>query len=122
MSFAVVDFITKDSELIHDPNVHFVFLIRHPHPTVISFYKRFASIPGTWPDTFRNFIGYEAEYKLFQIVKENAVNKPIILLTEDLCDQPKQTIHSLCKRLEIPYIPHSLEWKNLGESFTWSLD
>jgi hypothetical protein len=114
MSFAVEDFLLNDLEFVQNPNVHFVFLIRDPHPTAISFYNKL----GVWPEEWNFLLGYKAEYEIFQFVKKNAVNKPFIIFTEDLYQDPEKTIQAFCNRLEIPFISESLHWEALSRDFT----
>ncbi len=114
MSFAVENFLLNDLEFVQNPNVHFVFLIRNPHPTAISFYNKL----GIWPEEWNFFLGYKAEYEIFQFVKKNAVHKPFIIFTEDLYQDPEKTIQAFCKRMEIPFIPESLHWEALSPDFT----
>lgn len=114
MSFAVENFLLNDLEFVQNPDVHFVFLIRNPHPTAISFYNKL----GAWPEEWNFLLGYQAEYEIFQFIKKNAVNKPFIILTEDLYHDPEKIIQAFCNRLEIPFIPESMHWKAMSNDFT----
>lgn len=114
MSFAVENFLLNDLEFVQNPDVHFVFLVRNPHSTAISFYNKL----GVWPEEWNFLLGYKAEYEIFQFVKKHAVHKPFIIFTEDLYQDPEKTIQAFCKRLEIPFIPESLQWEALSPDFT----
>lgn len=114
MSFAVEEFLLNDLAFVQNPAVQFIFLIRNPHHTAISFYHKL----GVLPDEWNSLIGYRAEYEIFQFVKKHAVNPPLILRTEDLYKRPEETIKVFCNRLEIPFLPESLQWSDLTADFT----
>lgn len=114
MSFSLKPFLLGDKEFVSSPDIFFVFLVRNPHHTVISFYNKIQSIP----DNFSYLIGYQACFELFEYVKNNGANKPLILHTEDLYNDPQLTVQRFCEEIKIPFIPESLEWDNLGENFT----
>jgi hypothetical protein len=114
ISFAVVEFLLNDPEFVQDPDLQFVFLLRNPHHVVISFYKKQTILPAG----FDQLVGYEATYRIFQFVQENAARKPLILFTEDLYNEPEKTVKFFCDEVGVPYLPHSLEWSNLGDQFS----
>ncbi len=114
MSFAVEDFLIDDHGFVQNPKSYFLFLIRNPHHVALSFYNKVKSIP----DRLDYLLGYKAEYSIFEFVKKHAQNQPIIILTEDLYQFPEKTIRALCQRLELPHIPESLHWSDLGADFT----
>ncbi|HUD01027.1 MAG TPA: hypothetical protein VMR37_01755 [Rhabdochlamydiaceae bacterium] len=114
VSFAVEEFLLNNLTFVQNPAVQFVFLIRNPHHTAISFYYKL----GVWPEELNFLIGYKAEYEIFQFVKKHAVNKPFILMTEDLYNRPEETIKAFCERLEMPFLPESMHWSDLSADFT----
>lgn len=111
ISFAVEEFLINDSEFIQNENVHFVFLMRDPHHTAISFYKKVQ----TTPFGMNHLLGYESLYRILSKVLKEAKHKPLILLTEDLYNAPEKTIQLFCQHTEIPYLPEALVWSN-GET------
>ena len=114
MSFGVRDFLIQDKEMMNNPNIRFIFLIRNPHHTVISFYKKCGSIP----DRFSFLCGYQATYELLKAINEHSVYKPLIIYSEDLYEHTEETIKRMCDYLEIPFKPESLAWPDLGSEFT----
>ncbi|MBS0648939.1 MAG: hypothetical protein JSS10_06935 [Verrucomicrobia bacterium] len=113
ISFAVEGFLLNDLEFVQNPNVYFVFLMRNPHPTAVSFYNKLQ----TWPEEWNFLLGYKAQYEIFQFVKRNAANKPILFFTEDLYNDPEKTVKAFCSRLEIPFVPESMQWQALSTEF-----
>ena len=116
MSFAFKNFLKDFPELMQDPDIHFVFLIRNPHHSVISFYKKQTST--IVDDKLSFLIGYQACYELYQEICTHARNKPLILRTEDLYTNPRATIEQFCAHVGIEFFEHALSWENLGEDFT----
>jgi len=119
MSFVVHDFLQKDIELVKNKNVYFIFMIRNPHHSVISFYNKVNDVV----DGFSDLIGYKACYEIFQDIKKRGANFPIIIYSEDLYTRPSDTVKYLCKHIGIPFKESSLHWSDLGENFSgepWS--
>lgn len=114
MSFAVEEFLLKDQELITKSNVYFVFLLRNPHDVTISFYRKTTKMF----DGFSETIGYKACYNIFEHINHHAINKPIILFTEDLYSNPEATVKKFCDHIGIPFKEESMHWENLGTDFT----
>jgi hypothetical protein len=112
MSFATKDFLLKDIKLIKNPQVYFVFLLRDPHHSVISFYNRMKNNFDS-----SDVIGYQAAYEIFQKVQHEAINPPFIISTEDLYNNPRATIEAFCAKLGIEFKEESMHWENLGSEF-----
>lgn len=102
-------------EFIQNKNVHFVFLLRNPHESLISFYKKSRSCPAI----LNYIIGYEPFYNIVQKVKMKSTNKLTVILTEDLCGNPEKVIKEFCDSLSIPFIPESLHWSSEDQIFDY---
>ncbi len=113
MSFSLKEFLIEDLGLMKKSNVYFVFLLRNPHHSIISFYHKFNRIF----EGFENVIGYRQAYELFDAISAQAHNRPLILFSEDLAAKPKETIEKFCRHIEIPFIETALSWKDLGRDF-----
>lgn len=113
ISFAVEELLLNDDDFIRDERVHFVFLIRNPHHTAISFYKK---VGWNFP-MMDHLLGYQSLYHIYQKVEKVSPNPPLILLTEDLYNRPEDTIRHFCDFLQIAYLPQALHWSPLGPSF-----
>lgn len=116
MSFAVDQFLLQDEEFITNPHVHFVFLLRNPHHTIISFYNKRNEVEDN-NTSFAHLVGYQACYEIFQKIKSVAANRPYIILSEDLYTNPEETIKAFCAQIGIEYMPEALSWDNLGSGF-----
>lgn len=113
MSFAVMENLLNDLEFIRNTKVHFVFLMRNPHHSAISFYKK---IGGAIP-RMEELLGYESLYHIYQKVEKESPHPLLIILTEDLYNSPEETIKYFCEFLNIPYHDKALHWPALDPSF-----
>jgi hypothetical protein len=113
LGFILAPYLINNPEIIQNPQVHFVFLIRNPHSVIISDYQGHGKI-------IENFIylaGFKPCYDIFKMVKHDGAHNPVIICAEDLYAHPNKTAEQLCKNLEIPFTQSMLQWKNLGTSF-----
>ena len=108
------DFLTHDNEFLISDKVQFVFLIRNPHHMIISFLNR----TSTPPPNFSHRIGCKATFELFDLVQKKAAHKPLLIFSEDLYQNPEETIQRFCSHVQIPYDSHALAWQSLGSE--WS--
>lgn len=115
ISFHLRDFLLQDPELIRNPNIQFVFLLRDPHSSTLSFYKK--SIPDFPFPGFSKLVGYEATFDIFQAVQKQGAHPPIFIRTEDLHTHPRETVQELCRKLDIPFLEKSLYWEKLDDQF-----
>lgn len=115
MSFAVYKNLLQDQDLMHDPRVYFVFLLRNPHHTILSWYQRQRAMGF---DPRLDLINYGECYDLFNYVYSHAKHRPLVILSEDLYTHSTQTIQSFCNHVDIPFLEEALSWKDLGAEFT----
>jgi len=109
MSFALANII--DEEFITNPDVYFVFLLRKPQDTIISFYLKHSIME----EDFSEWLGYKPSYDIFQKIIANSSKKPLILFSEELSSSPESTIKKFCEYVQIPFLEESLTWKSLDE-------
>lgn len=114
ISRSVKDFLLQDQNLVKKENIYFIFLVRNPHHSIISFYKKILHI---FPN-FSDIIGYESTYEILKYVQKNSPNKPLIILSEDLYNNPSQTIEEFCQSCDLDWNQNALHWTNLGDDFT----
>jgi Sulfotransferase domain len=112
ISFSLEPFL--DQELLQSEQVHFVFLLRNPHHSIISFYQK----DKMQFSTVNTLLGYEPLYNILQKVEKEAKNKPLLMLTEELYNDPEGAIQALCSHLEIPYLPEALHWQGQASPST----
>lgn len=113
MSFAVVDALLKDPEFIQNEKIWFVFLVRNPHHSIISFYNKLQMIP----EGFDTLVGVESLFCLYEALKCQLKNPPVLIRAEELYTNPYASIKALCEMLQIPFMAHALSWERLGDAF-----
>ncbi len=111
MSFHLKEFL--DDEIINNPNVYFIFLLRNPHHTIASLYKKIGSIV----EDFHLAIGYQSAWEIHQMITAKSNRKPLILFSEELSSHPEDVVKTFCDYVGIPFFEHSLAWERLGEDF-----
>lgn len=109
MGFSVIEYFKQDKDFVNNPNVSFVYLIRHPIKVLPSLYK-------IMPDASLEFIGYEALYNLKDII-------PIkyIFDADDLENKPEIIYNQFCNILNITKIAKALSFQ-LPPSEDWKGD
>lgn len=113
ISNAVEEVLLSDLGFIKNPQVQFVFLLRNPHHTALSFYKKCPE----QTHALKEFMGFEALYKVYCRM-ESLIDRSLpIILSEDLCDHPEETVQAFCETMHISYIPEALHWKQLDDQF-----
>ncbi len=117
MGTAVCNFLLNDAELVTNPNVYFVFLVRDPHRTILSYYKKIGSIDQLYRP-FSFLVGYKSCYRVYTHIKDNGVRTPYIVRAEDLYDNAEPALADLCAYLGIDNKPEALHWQALGKDFT----
>ena len=118
MSFSFEAFIKAVPELMADPNIYFTFLLRDPHPCIISYYKKMQQDTIDFIiEDFDHLTGFPALYNSFRFVQDNAINKPCVIHAEQLYNNTKNTVRAFCNQLNISYDDKHLNWRNLGDTF-----
>ncbi len=119
MGYTVAEFLTQDTqdatELIKNSNVYFFFLIRNPHHSMISFYRKICNCTSA---DLAHTIEYESCMRLFNSIKDRVANPPRIIFSENLYANPEETIKQFCEYCTIPVLDHALKWPSLGQDFT----
>lgn len=112
-SLIVQDLLRHDERLFSNPDVTFAMLLRNPHHAIISFYKKL----GTVINGFSDVVGQKGCYELFQEIKKRTGKDPVIVITEELYEQPREAMERFCQGVNIPFVPEALQWESLGSNF-----
>lgn len=127
LSFAFYPLAKEDPSFLSDPKIHFVFLLRNPHSSSISFYLKQEAENNCEDFTFNEerfsrLIGFKNLYETYQEVLKHSPNKVTILFAEDLAENPQKTLSNLCASLNIPFLDSSLSFTPYTADFsgtTW---
>jgi len=80
------------------------FIIRNPKQAIGSLYKM-------WPDFDFDETGYKQQFELYNHIVGLGREKPIIIDSDDLCNNTVKTYASYCELLEINYDVKHLSWE-----------
>jgi hypothetical protein len=113
MSIASEEFLHSNPDFVTLEPARFFFLMRNPHHTVISFYRK---CPDP-VDELHDVLGYEHLYNIMLWIQERTGKSPYVIVAEDLCNHPEETVAEFCEKMEIAFIPNSTQWEALDEHF-----
>ena len=109
MCYYVRDRIHGDADFIR--RMTSTFLVRDPKRTIPSYFRL---DPGVTLEE----IGCEAQYRHFERVGEITGETPIVIDAADLAEDPAGALRAYCRALELPFMPHALEW-DVGLPAAW---
>lgn len=118
MVVAAHKIIPADLALLKNPDIYFVFLLRSPHATVTSYSKRAVNLPNDLADR----IGCKVMYELFDVIQKNAKHKPLLILAEELFNDPVHIVQKFCGHVKIDFDEKYLSWPNLGPDFDGAIE
>jgi hypothetical protein len=81
-----------------------VFLIRHPRQTIASYY-------AINPEMTCDQVGFEALFELFEAVREQTGQTPLLIDAEDLMSDPEAVISAFCHHVGIDFKAEALAWR-----------
>jgi len=88
------------------------FLIRDPNKAIPSLYQASTNPKLTGWNYFDPIeAGFRQMYELYDFVRENLDDNPVIVDADDLLDQPDEIMKSYCNDVRIPYEPHMTSWE-----------
>lgn len=119
MTIPVDEFLQQQPDFLTKKNVFFIFLVRNPHHSIVSFYKGHdEKIFGEFP----TWISTKSTHALFEKIKTTGYNQPLIVCAEDLYTNPEQTAKGVCKYLSLSFVPSMINWRKLSNDFTGAQD
>jgi len=101
-----------NDQFISNPNITFCFIIRNPHPAIISHYRANGNklYTSCWEV-------YERLYFLFEKIKNVRQEIPIVISAEDLSSDPAKIMSEFCEKIDIPFKDSFLVWPDLFDKF-----
>jgi len=96
------------------------FLIRDPDVAVLSHLKQN-------PNMVFEEVGYDAQFTLFEKVREMTGTDPVVIDAADLEADPEGVVRAYCSAMGIPFIASSLQWGEtvplqLSDGDPWHFD
>ena len=100
-------------ELLQDPNVHIVFLIRDPLKSVQSQFKGISKIPAVNLDDydFSHLIGLSEVRDAYTKFAGKCANPPLIIFADELCNKPRKIVSRFRKDVGVPFSRKHLSWQ-----------
>jgi len=101
-------------KILQNPDVHFVFLIRHPYQIIKSIYKK----SGSMNEEICDAVGLEYLSILYDQIKSESTNRVHLVFANDLLKQPRVEMSKLLSSIELELTDESFSWDSLDETFT----
>jgi hypothetical protein len=80
------------------------FIIRHPAEAIASHHV-------LNPGLGRDEIGFARLYEIFNAVRAVTGTTPVVIDSDDLLDEPADTVRAYCSAVGIPFLPDALSWQ-----------
>lgn len=113
MGFTSHQDLLKDQELMSNPSVYYVMLIRDPHEIALSIYGKVGKVIPNQSD----MVGFKKLYEEYEVLKRVSPNGVKVIFAKDLCAKPQEVMEAYCKHLSIPFSEKAFSWKAKDETF-----
>lgn len=123
MFFAADEYLLTQ-EFMKNPDCYFIFLVRNPHASSISHAKKLYAfnnsyeLPWDIKKKVHNFMSYSSFYTCYEKALNECINTPYIIITEDLINDPQNTITKFCTYVGIPMKDSYLQWQPYDSSLS----
>jgi putative nucleotidyltransferase with HDIG domain len=107
-------YLLEDEAFLDKHAYKVIFLIRNPHPTSLSFYKKINSDSKNIPTV----MSYKKIYELFQLFSKKSVTNPLVIIVEELTKNPRLITEKICNYLDITFSEEMLSWNAVPENFS----
>jgi hypothetical protein len=110
MSFTAKSYLADWTGIHGNTGVYYIFLVRDPHNTIVSLYKKTTRKIG-------EDFSYKDLYELFLTLNNKAINRPIVISAEYLASYPRETIEIICQYTGREFKREYLEWEDESSEF-----
>ena len=117
IAYSSIDWL-KQSSLLTNPQVHFVFLIRNPYDQLVSLCKQFSSM-NIPPKMVGDVYDYQLLADLIEVCRSKAPNRTLVMETECLCQYPEKMMNIISNQVGIS-LPIELTWNPKCDHFDGS--
>jgi Sulfotransferase domain len=87
------------------------FVVREPSAAI-------ASHVAVKADASRSDIGYEHQFRIFELVRELTGEIPVVLDSDLLVRDPEGAVAAYCAAIGLPYLPEAMRWQ-AGDRPEW---
>lgn len=109
MSYSSYHYSFVDKDFISDPSVFFVVLVRNPHHSLLSCYKKESFL---YPE-INEVLGLKRVYEEYELLKKANPNGVKIVFSEQLYKNPRDVMTAYCDCLDIPFTEKAFHWNKL---------
>ncbi|WP_137992775.1 sulfotransferase family protein [Streptomyces vilmorinianum] len=95
--------VLADERFLAEDAVH-TFIIRHPAETIASYH-------AVNPGVRLHQIGFEAQYELFERIRQLTGTTPVVIDGDDLAADPARVVEAYSEAVGIPYRADTLSWQ-----------
>lgn len=113
MSISSHEYILKDQGFMKNPDIYFLFLVRNPHHTAISFYRKANGIVQEMSE----LLGLKKLYEEYEKIRRINPNGVRIVFSEDLYEAPRSTMAALCNYMDLPFLESAFVWNSYDQEF-----
>ena len=86
------------------------FLIRDPAKVLASLDRSWAK--SDYRNVFtRHEIGFDEQRRLFDLLSQQSGEKPVVIDSDDLLENPEAMVSAWCEAMSIPFIAEALHWE-----------
>ena len=110
IGYTVHEFLLSDQKFVKDPRVQFIFLIRNPHHSLISWHRLHDRSGKFWIADWDKECSLKDIYEIYQRVCKLSPNPPVIVFAEQIYTNPEQTITQLFEQIDQPFDQKCLKW------------
>ena len=116
--FFAADAYLINENFMQNRDCYFVFLVRNPHHASLSNFKKLYGATKSYTKiwnikrTVCHFMIYSALYLSYQNVLHNSINRPYVIIAEDLITHPNKTVTDFCNFVGIPMKEEFLQWES----------
>lgn len=113
MAFTAYPHLLGDCDLLENPSIYFVLLVRDPHHVILSKYKKTQNISFKYSE----MLGFQRLYEEYEVLKRISPNGVKIIFSKDLSEKPREVMQAYCKHISIPFSEKAFSWKVKDEAF-----
>lgn len=111
MGFAAQHYLFTDKlASVSRKQARVMFLVRDPHASLVSLYRK---RPAIYP-VLDDWVDYKKLWELFELVQQQATNKPLIVISEQFLDDPYNGALQFCAWSGLPFCSEQLTWQPLA--------
>jgi|GEM_PF-6298090 len=111
--YVLIEYLKDHPDFYNHPQVKIAFLIRDPAKSILSFYKKMATVN-------ESIIGHRQLWELFLLLKDQQLELPTIIDSDEFLKNPLASLNHLGDYWKLSFNENNLCWEN-GYAEDWRL-